>query len=196
MPLNAGIFCLHAVLTASFVAIPLLLRDQFAVSTGRHWIVYLSVMGLSLAIMLPGLLWAERRKQGRLFLLLAAAGMVLSLLWLGFFQPAFSGAMVTMVVFFAGFNALEAMLPALASKRAPPENKGATMGVFSTCQFSGVFFGGLFGGLVLDYWGLQAIFIASSGIIAAWLLITVVFANTEWSLPAGFNTRRAGSSEH
>jgi MFS family permease len=180
-PLNIGIFSLHAVLTASFVALPLILRDTMAIPAGQHWQVYLVVMGLSLVIMLPCLVLAERKGRNSLFVLSAALLMLLSQLWLALFDWSFYPMMIALILFFAGFNALEAVLPSLASKRAPPQQKGAMMGVFSTCQFAGVFTGGLLGGLLLDFWGLHAIFILSSGIIAAWVLIAIRLAGTNWA---------------
>ncbi|MBN1379015.1 MAG: MFS transporter [Gammaproteobacteria bacterium] len=193
--LNAGIFSIHAVLTASFIAVPLLLRDQFKMATGQHWWLYLIVMGSSLVIMLPGLLWAERKGRGGQFLLLAALFSMSSLLVLGLLEPEFYSVVSALIFFFVGFNALEAVLPSFTSRRAPSKHRGAVMGIFSTCQFAGIFFGGLFGGLILEYWGLQAIFICSSGIIATWLLIMILFSDIDQDTSAAFSIKLAGDSE-
>ncbi len=50
-------------------------------------------------------------------------------------------------LFFTAFNAMEAMLPSLVTKFAPPAAKGAATGVFSSSQFVGIFVGGAAGGL-------------------------------------------------
>jgi MFS family permease len=185
--LNTGIFCLHSVLTASFVAVPLLLRDQLNISVQQHWLVYLFVMVASLAAMFPGLLAAERRGKNKMIMLVSALFMLLALLCLGFVENALNLVLTALILFFAGFNALEAVLPSLVSKQAPPEHKGAVMGAFSTCQFAGVFTGGLMGGMVLGSWGLQAIFMVSSGIIAACLIIVLRSDNMRQSVPIQLN---------
>ena len=42
--LDAGIFILHAILTGTFVVLPLLLRDEAAVLASDHWKIYLPVL--------------------------------------------------------------------------------------------------------------------------------------------------------
>jgi len=194
--LNAGIFCLHAVLTASFIAVPLLLRDRFAIPAGHHWLIYLAVMGASLVVVLPGLLVAEKRGLNNLLLLVAAVFSLLALIWLGCMQPALTPVMVALVMFFVGFNIMEAVLPAMASRSGPPEHKGAIMGLFSTCQFAGAFFGGVCGGAILGAWGVQTIFVAGSGIIAAWLLAAVFGLVTTEQSQVSHGGKRVGSSEN
>ena len=124
--------------------------------------------------MLPGLVFSERRGGTQSFILLSALLMAAALWWLAYSGPSLLFAMCALTIFFVGFNGLEAVLPSLISKRADPEYRGAVMGVFSSCQFTGVFVGGLLGGLIFDFWGVPAVFIGSSGIIAAWLLIVIL----------------------
>src|SRR5204863_280008 len=59
--LDAGIFVLHAILTALFVAVPLALRDVAGLDAKDHWRVYLPVMLVSLAGTVPMIYFAERR---------------------------------------------------------------------------------------------------------------------------------------
>ena len=47
--LDIGIFALHLILTASFVVLPLALRDIAGLPANRHWEVYLPVLLLSLS---------------------------------------------------------------------------------------------------------------------------------------------------
>lgn len=192
--LNSGIFALHATLTASFIAIPSILRDTFSVVTGHHWLVYLVVMGTSMFFVLPGLMLAERRGRGREFMFTAAVLMILSLIWLGFIKHAIIWLVMALVLFFTGFNVLEAMLPSTLSRLAVPQYKGLIMGVFSTSQFLGTFTGGLLGGAILEHWGVRAMFMAGSGIIACWLLgiLSLVNAGSGWQ--QGFKLRRMSDS--
>ena len=73
-------------------------------------------------------------------LLAAQAGLAYSTGWMGI-----AGALL---LFFAGFNYLEASLPALISRAAPVESKGPAMGIYSSVQFLGAFVGASAGGLI------------------------------------------------
>ena len=53
---------------------------------------------------------------------------------------------VELTLFFAALNLLEAILPALVSKSAPADARGAAIGVNSSMQFLGAFAGAAAGG--------------------------------------------------
>ena len=57
--LNFGIFTLHLLLTATFVAVPLALRDA-GLPSDQHWEVYLPALVLSMAVMVPFVILAEK----------------------------------------------------------------------------------------------------------------------------------------
>jgi len=59
--LNFGIFSLHAVQMAMFVVLPTWLADRAGIPVSAHWKIYLPVVVLSFALMLPPLIWSERR---------------------------------------------------------------------------------------------------------------------------------------
>ena len=69
------------------------------------------------------------------------------------------------VLFFIGFNLLEATLPSLLSKIAPAGGKGTAMGIYSTSQFIGAALGGVLGGAVFGAYGLGGVF-ACCGLLA------------------------------
>ena len=174
--LNFGIFALHLILTATFVVIPLILRDSLQLETARHWQVYLPVFVLSLATMVPFVILAEKkRKMKAVFVAFigvvaaADAGLLLvkdSLLVIG----------ALLYVFFTGFNLLEATLPSMVSKIAPPDLKGTAMGVYSTSQFLGAFAGGVSGGWIYGAFGLHDVFLFCALIASLWALIAVGMA--------------------
>jgi predicted MFS family arabinose efflux permease len=74
-----------------------------------------------------------------------------------------------LVIFFAAFNVLEAKLPALVSKAAPPSAKGAASGVYSSVQFLGTFVGGAAGGAIAQHFGPVAVLAGCLAISIAWL---------------------------
>ncbi len=170
--LNAGIFVLHIVLYAMFVVVPPLL-----VAAGwplaEHWKIYLPVLGVSFILMVPVILYADRRNRPKPVLLGAVAllGLTLAALTRGD-----SGAVritVLMLGFFAAFNVLEAMLPALVSRTAPAHGRGFAIGVYNTTQTLGVFFGGLIGGSVDKHFGPPAVFATSAVLCALWFVVAL-----------------------
>ena len=71
--------------------------------------------------------------------------------------------------FFWGFNLLEAMLPSLVSRVAPAATKGSAMGLFNTFQFSGVFLGGVCGGLAYGQFDLTGVHLLCSVALLIWV---------------------------
>jgi predicted MFS family arabinose efflux permease len=168
--LDFGIFALHLILTALFLAVPLVLRD-LGLEPVRHASLYLPVMLGSIAAMVPFVILAERRGLMKQVFLGAVAGLLVAQLSLGLFADQFWGFVAALALFFTGFNLLEATLPSLVSKVAPVDAKGTAMGVYSTSQFAGAFVGGVFGGWVHQHFGLAAVFAAGGAVAAVWLLV-------------------------
>jgi MFS family permease len=146
--LDFYVFLLHAILTASFVALPFLFVDRLELPVTEHWKMYVGALLLSLAGTVP-LVIRDERQGKRSTVGLAVSLMLLGLLVLTFagfgIAPVFGG----LVLFFAGFNFLEAGLPARLSLVADDESRGASLGLFASSQFLGAFVGGLIGGRFL-----------------------------------------------
>ena len=176
--LNFGIFSLHAVQMAMFVVLPTWLADRAGIPVSAHWKIYLPVVVLSFALMLPPLIWSERRGRLRAVFLFSIA-LVLAVELLFVTRPngllPFAGLLL---LFFAGFNVLEATLPSLISRLAPADAKGTALGVYNTTQSLGLFFGGAFGGWIQQHWGRPAVFAACAVLMAAWLV--VAFGHRRW----------------
>jgi MFS family permease len=168
--LDFGIFSLHLMLTALFLAVPLVLRD-LGVAPAQHGLLYLPVMLASVAAMIPFIIIAEKRGLMKQVLLGAIACMALAEVFLGLSTTALWGFVAALVLFFTAINLLEAMLPSLVSKIAPVEAKGTAMGVYSSSQFIGAFCGGLVGGWVHQQFGMAAVFGAGALVALLWLLL-------------------------
>ena len=78
---------------------------------------------------------------------------------------------VSLWLFFTAFNLLEASLPSLVSKMAPPDRKGTAMGIYSSSQFLGIFLGGALGGLAYQHWQAQGVFIFGLVVLLLWLAL-------------------------
>ena len=171
--LNFGIFSLHAVQMAMFVVLPTWLADRAGVPLAEHWKIYLPVVLLSFALMLPPLLWGERSGRSR-GLFIGAVVLVLAVQLLLAGQPAGLVPLAALLLaFFVGFNILEASLPSLVSRLAPPEAKGTALGVYNTTQSLGLFCGGLLGGWVQQSWGQASVFGFCAALMALWLVVAV-----------------------
>jgi len=169
--IDAGILLLHMILTSVFIAMPFALRDSVGLDAGGHWMVYLPVMVLAMALMVPFVVVAERRrKMKEVFVGSVIALAVAELGFLGLHQ-SLTGIVVSLLLFFTAFNILEATLPSLIAKTSPARSKGTAMGVYSTSQFLGAFLGGLIGGWVYSRYALDGVFILGSAAAAVWFLV-------------------------
>ena len=170
--LDAGIFVLHFVLMSLFLVLPVLLRDFVNLPAEKHWQVYLPVFAVSLILMVPFIILAERKQVmkpvfvGAIFISMLAT--------LGFLSSSSVTLFIlSLVLFFAGFNLLEASLPSLISKTANATQKGTAMGVYSSSQFFGAFAGGTVGGYAHQTWGVQGVYYSVLLALAFWLLLAI-----------------------
>lgn len=173
--LDFGIFALHLILMAMFVVIPIGLRDA-GLAVTDHWMVYLGVMVVAVAIMVPLIIIAE--KKGKMKEIFSLAIVLVALAQFGLWQLSTSlwGIILLMVLFFGGFNLLEATLPSLISKMAPADKKGTAMGVYSSSQFMGAFVGGVVGGWILGWSGggeIAPVFLVTGALALVWLLLAL-----------------------
>ena len=173
--LNAGVFVLHTVQMAMWVAVPTLLVQAGLVKTA-HWQVYLPAVLLSFAAL--GRLFAmERKGQLRSALLLAIVLVLLVQAGLGALTLAGDAPSLwllgaAMLVFFIGFNMLEATQPSLVSRMAPDRLRGAALGAYNTLQSLGLFAGGFLGGLLSRHGSLTGVFAATALLCVVWLVVT------------------------
>lgn len=172
LTLDFGIFALHAAQMALFTALPFAL-ENLGLMKIQHWKVYLPSTVTGLIVMIPLIIVGETRgKLKQVFVLgiaciaLAQAGLLFGLhsVWL------ITGYLV---VYFIGFNVLEASLPSMVSKIAPPDLKGTAMGVYNTLQSVGLFVGGASGGLLFQHYGFASIFAFCCVLMGVWLLIAL-----------------------
>lgn len=173
--LNAGVFVLHTVQMAMWVAVPTLLVQAGLVKTA-HWQVYLPAVLLSFAAL--GRLFAmERKGQLRSALLLAIVLVLLVQAGLGALTLAGDAPSLwllgaAMLVFFIGFNMLEATQPSLVSRMAPERLRGAALGAYNTLQSLGLFAGGFLGGWLSRHGSLTGVFAATALLCVVWLVVT------------------------
>lgn len=170
--LDFGIFALHAMLTASFLVVPGLLRSTIAVSSRDQWVVYLPVLLVSVAVMVPAIIVAERYRRMKSVLVVAVAALAASQLMMAMGGQDAYVLLGGLVVFFSGFNIMEASLPSLVTRTAPAGSTGTATGIYSSSQFLGIFAGGVIGGWVHQAAGTAAVFLFAGAVAVVWLLVT------------------------
>jgi len=169
--LDVGVFVLHAVQLAMWVAVPALMVEA-GLAKDRHWVIYLPAVVASVVVM-GGMFSLERRGYLRA-VFLSAIGLVL-LVQVGLlatsFRPGLAALSLLLFLFFCGFNILEATQPSLASRMAPPESRGAALGVYNTLQSLGFFAGGAVGGWLAKNVGVTGLFGACAALMLVWLVV-------------------------
>ncbi len=170
--LDFGIFSLHLILTALFLAVPLLLRD-LGLPLAQHSLLYLVVLVVSVIAMVPFIIMAE--KYGKMKIVFSGAVLVIALAATLLFSFAESWLLagIMLALFFTAFNLLESTLPSLISKTAPVDAKGTAMGVYSTSQFFGGFLGGMAGGWVHQQYGYEWVFITAAAVALLWFFVAL-----------------------
>jgi MFS family permease len=171
--LNFGVLVLHVVLMSLFIAVPFALRDR-GLELDGHWKVYLPTLAGSFLLLAPVVIGARTGRRfkcafvGSVALLLAVHAALPWAAAAGVWQLA-----AVLLAFFAAFNVLEAVMPALATRVAPAGAKGLAMGIFTSTQFGGAFIGAVAGGWAYAGWGTTGIVTMNGILITLWLVLAL-----------------------
>lgn len=163
-----GVFALHAVLMAMFIAVPLDLRAA-GLPVDRHWLVYLPVMAGSFLLALPAVLGARTPGRDRGVLAGSIAVLVLAQILLPRPGAGAWGIGLALLAFFTAFNLLEVFLPALVSRIAGRDSRGVAIGIFTSLQFLGAFCGAAAGGALYGAWGTPGVVVLNAVLLVIWL---------------------------
>ncbi len=168
--LNLSIFFLHMLITATFVAVPVMLLNS-GMGPTEHWQVYMPAMLLSVLFMVPAIIVAERYKRMRVVMLTCVIGMLITQLLFAALPNTLFALLLGVVLFFCFLNTLESLLPSLVSRIAPAGSRGGASGVYSSCQFLGAFIGGAGGGWLLGQAGIAGLFVGLACVCAVWFTV-------------------------
>ncbi|MCP4698085.1 MAG: MFS transporter [Gammaproteobacteria bacterium] len=171
--LDFGILFLHAQLMAMFVVLPVAIRNEAGLAAEHHWYIYLPVLAIAAIAMVPFIIFAEKRHKLKQVFVAAILVLGLAQSGLSYLHHSVIGIALMLILFFTAVSFLEAGLPSLISRIAPPDSKGTAMGVYSTAQFFGAFLGGAGGGWLHQYYGMEAVFIFCAGLAGLWLILAV-----------------------
>ena len=170
---NLGVFVLHAVMLAMWVAVPQMLVDA-GLSKEHHWWVYLPAVSFGFLVMGKTLFPLERKGYLRAVFLgstMVIALVMFSLALVAGGTPNLWCLAAILFVFFCGSNILEACQPSIASRAAPAHARGTAMGFYNTLQSLGFFAGGAVGGALMKAGGATVLFGVCGLATLIWLLV-------------------------
>ncbi|WP_414829341.1 MFS transporter [Alteromonas sp. H39] len=167
--LNVSVMLLHMMITLLFVQLPVTLL-HFDMTLDSHWTLYLPVLGASI-IGLIIMMGAARGKTPKSLLLISVIMMAVAFGMMGAQDHAWWVVVMAVILFFTGFNYLEANFPALVSSIAPAGEKGTAMGIYASFQFFGAFIGGVLSGIVTDIWTPETAYLVGAMAAVLWLLV-------------------------
>jgi len=185
--LNIGVFILHMALTACFVTLP----KQFVnvgLALENHWQLYLPILMGSFFLMVPFMIFAIKKKKEKQIFASAVLLFSLTLILLWSLPQTFIALIIAMTLFFTAFNYLEATMPSILSRLAPAGVKGSVMGIYSSSQFMGAFFGGVIGGAIASNFGEPMIFLVMGSMGLIWFVVTLGMAPLKKSKSYSFKT--------
>jgi MFS family permease len=169
--LNFGILALHTVQMAMFVVVPPLLVERGGLPVAGHWQVYLPVVLASFVLMVPPLLAAERHGRSRRLFLGSIALLAAVQVGLTWWATGLVTIALWLLGFFIAFNLLEAAIPSLVTRVAPPRAKATALGVYNTTQAFGLFAGGALGGWLAKHFGAEGVFLGAAALALAWTCV-------------------------
>ena len=151
-----SIFILMTIQAALFIVIPLYFLD-FGYQIQDHWKIYLPVLCFAFL----GIIWPVKKitRDGRqkLFFIFSIFLLILSIWSFGQFSENKGIFLLSLVLYFLGFNLLEAILPSWVSMLSALESRGFSLAIYNTFQATGIFFGGTIGGLLFEKYGFDGI---------------------------------------
>ncbi len=169
--LDLSVGLLHAFLVSIFTIIPIELIHRYRFPKPEHWKLYLPIILISIAIMVPSTIVAEKKGKIREVFIAGVSLIGLSFL-LYLLVPNFYGVVALLTLYFIGFHLLEPIMPSLLTKLSHKDTRGIAVGVYNTSQFVGAFLGGAFGGLFLKL-GTTYMLITNLILTAVWLFLIV-----------------------
>lgn len=174
--LDIGVACSHAILMATFIAIPILLTHAFQLTESHQIILYMCILCLSFFAMTPFIIIAEKKRLMKPIFCSAVFVIGLTQFLLLFLHHNLIEVALLLFLFFTAFTLLEASLPSLVSKIASIRLKGTATGVYSSSQFFGIFIGGSVGGWLYGHFHLTGIFLFGTVVAGIWLVLAGTMA--------------------
>jgi len=166
-------FLFHSsIMTMAFFIIPLTMTNSvedggFGWAHSELWKVYFPAMIFGFIAMAPAAIYGEKHGKGKEIFMISVAVIFLGFIAMGFATSAWVFT-VGVVLFFIGFNMFEPLLQSFVAKFAKVHQKGAALGVANTFAYTGIFFGGLLAGWLMQHYDRAILSMIVGGISILW----------------------------
>jgi MFS family permease len=121
--------------------------------------------------MVPFMIFAMKKQKEKEMFMAAITLLAVALVMFATLQNSLVSLVALVMMFFVAFNYLEATMPSILSRIAPAGVKGSAMGIFSSSQFLGAFFGGAIGGWLANDFDQNMVFMVMAGAVVIWLML-------------------------
>ncbi len=168
-------FLFHSsIMTMAFYIIPVVMtlppeEGGFGWSKAELWKVYLPAMIFGFLAMAPAAIFGEKHNKGKEVFMISVVTILLGFLAMGFATTPWV-FILGVVLFFIGFNMFEPLLQSFVAKFAKVHQKGAALGVANTFAYTGIFFGGLLAGWVMQHYGRETLALIVVGLSVLWFI--------------------------
>jgi MFS family permease len=166
-------FLFHSsIMTMAFFIIPIVMTHSiadggFGWEKAELWKVYFPAMIFGFIAMAPAAIYGEKHGKGKEIFMISVAVIFLGFIAMGFATSAWVFT-VGVVLFFIGFNMFEPLLQSFVAKFAKVHQKGAALGVANTFAYTGIFFGGLLAGWLMQHYDRAVLSMIVGGISILW----------------------------
>jgi len=133
------------------------------------WKVYFPAMIFGFFAMAPAAIYGEKHGKGKEIFMISVAIIFTGFIFMGFATSAWL-FVVGVVFFFIGFNMFEPLLQSFVAKYAKVHQKGAALGVANTFAYTGIFFGGLLAGYMMQHYDRASLAMIVMVIAIAWFV--------------------------
>ena len=175
-------FLFHSsIMTMAFFIIPIVMTHSvddggFGWDKAELWKVYFPAMIFGFIAMAPAAIYGEKHGKGKEIFMISVAIIFAAFMAMGFATtPWVFGLGV--VLFFVGFNMFEPLLQSFVAKFAKVHQKGAALGVANTFAYTGIFFGGLLAGWVMQHYDRMVLSMIVGAIAIVWFIWVYTMPN-------------------
>ena len=185
-------FLFHSsIMTMAFFIIPVVMTQTvaeggFGWEKAELWKVYFPAMIFGFIAMAPAAIFGEKYGKGKEIFMISVVVIFLGFLAMGFATEAWV-FVLGVVLFFIGFNMFEPLLQSFVAKFAKVHQKGAALGVANTFAYTGIFFGGILAGYLMQHYDRATLAMVVAGISVLWFI---------WVAPCLAQTTEETSTYH
>jgi predicted MFS family arabinose efflux permease len=144
-------FMQKGLMSLYFLLTPIIFTKYFGWEKAHLWKVYIPALIFGFFALPLGAILAEKKAKGKLVFIISASSITFSLFLflIAIYLKSSIIALISVIIFFFGFNLLEPVLQSFVSKVAKAHQKATALSISNTIQYLGIFLGGSVGGFFL-----------------------------------------------